>query len=91
MSIQAQFAKKSAQQLVVGAAPGVYVSEKGSIAILTENNVYTSGKEYTGPPQGIVTVIDVDSKKSFLKDITKLKGKYTYQFPLSELVLTRKS
>jgi hypothetical protein len=76
-------------QLVKGATPGIYRSDRGTTAL------YHSGcgtKTRSGASKGAspyVTVLeDADSKRSFVKKVEALKGIYTLVAPESQASLT---
>ena len=73
--------------LEVGAQAGMYVSEKGSVAILPEQNENTDGGDYNGSPLHVL-VTDIDNGRTFIKEIGKLKGTYTFKCSLEDLNLS---
>jgi hypothetical protein len=67
--------------------PGMYVSENGSVVIMPEQNMNTDGGDYNGKPKQCL-VTDVDTGRTFIKDIDKLKGKYSFKCNLENIQLS---
>jgi hypothetical protein len=68
-------------------APGMYVSDNGSVAIMPEQNMNTDGGDYNGKPTSCL-VTDVDTGRTFIKVIDKLKGNYTFKCRLEDIKLS---
>ncbi len=88
MSITINGRKKKVPQceVKIGSKPGCYKSLKGSILLVPDTNVTTSGKKVSAPTHCMVW--DVDTELFIMKEINKLKGTYQFLCPLSELDLS---
>lgn len=74
IKIRGQVVARNNNALVAGCSPGLYKSKKGSFAIVPDSNCKGNGK-LNGISQALIT--DVDTGKTFFKDIAKIKGEYT--------------
>lgn len=89
LNITAAGSTKPRTDLTANSAPGVYLSEDGSVAVKGDSDGSQSKAGRPKLPATQVQVTSASNGRTFIKDIAKLKDAYRYVGRLDQYKLVR--